>query len=61
MRSRTYEIENKIFYDDSKATNIDATIKAIEIFKNKEIILILGGSDKGYEYSQIFENLYISQ
>ena len=54
---KVYEIENKTFYDDSKATNIDATIKAIESFKNKEIILILGGSDKGYEYSQIFENL----
>ena len=54
---KVYETEKKIFVDDSKATNIDATLKAMKSFKDKEIILILGGSNKGYEYNQIFENL----
>lgn len=43
------------FYDDSKATNIDATICAMNAFK-KPVILILGGSDKGYEFDDVFKN-----
>jgi UDP-N-acetylmuramoylalanine--D-glutamate ligase len=38
------------FYNDSKATNVDATIKAIESFP-ASIHLILGGKDKGSDYS----------
>jgi len=38
------------FYNDSKATNVDATIKAIESFP-ANIHLILGGKDKGGDYS----------
>lgn len=38
------------FYNDSKATNVDATIKAIESFP-ANIHLILGGKDKGSDYS----------
>jgi UDP-N-acetylmuramoylalanine--D-glutamate ligase len=37
------------FYNDSKATNVDATIKAIESFP-ANIHLILGGKDKGSDY-----------
>jgi UDP-N-acetylmuramoylalanine--D-glutamate ligase len=33
------------FYNDSKATNVDASLKAIQSFNNK-IVLILGGKDK---------------
>ena len=38
------------YYNDSKATNVDATIKALESFPTK-IHLILGGKDKGSDYS----------
>ncbi len=38
------------FYNDSKATNVDATIKALESFP-KNIHLILGGKDKGSDYT----------
>ena len=39
-------INSKVFYNDSKATNPEATIKAIEAFAGKKITLILGGRDK---------------
>jgi len=38
------------YYDDSKATNVDATIKALESFP-ANIHLILGGKDKGSDYT----------
>jgi len=38
------------YYNDSKATNVDATIKALESFP-KNIHLILGGKDKGSDYT----------
>jgi UDP-N-acetylmuramoylalanine--D-glutamate ligase len=38
------------YYNDSKATNVDATIKAMESFP-ANIHLILGGKDKGSDYS----------
>jgi len=43
-------IDGVEFYNDSKATNVDATIKAIESFPGS-IHLILGGKDKGSDYS----------
>jgi len=38
------------YYNDSKATNVDATIKALEAFPGN-IHLILGGKDKGSDYT----------
>ena len=40
------------FYNDSKATNVDATAKAIAAFQTG-IHLILGGKDKGSDYTQL--------
>ena len=37
------------YYNDSKATNVDATIKALESFP-ANIHIILGGKDKGSDY-----------
>lgn len=37
--------ENTTFINDSKGTNVESTLKAIESFEN-EILLILGGDDK---------------
>lgn len=42
------------YFNDSKATNVDATIKAIESFP-ANIHLILGGKDKGSDYSVLNE------
>jgi UDP-N-acetylmuramoylalanine--D-glutamate ligase len=43
------------YYNDSKATNVDATIKALESF-SANIHLILGGKDKGSDYT-VLNNL----
>lgn len=40
------------FYNDSKATNVGATLKSLESFDRK-IILILGGRDKGSNFEQL--------
>jgi UDP-N-acetylmuramoylalanine--D-glutamate ligase len=40
------------FYNDSKATNVDSTKKALESFE-RNVILILGGKDKGSDYTQL--------
>ncbi len=49
--------DNITYVDDSKATNPDSTISALESFKSS-IVLLLGGSDKGYTYDNIFEHCY---
>ena len=38
------------YYNDSKATNVDATIKALEAFPGN-IHVILGGKHKGSPYT----------
>jgi UDP-N-acetylmuramoylalanine--D-glutamate ligase len=40
------------YYNDSKATNVDATIKALESFP-ANVHLILGGRDKDSDYSEL--------
>jgi UDP-N-acetylmuramoylalanine--D-glutamate ligase len=40
------------YYNDSKATNVDATIKALESFP-ANIHLILGGKDKDSDYTSL--------
>ncbi len=40
------------YYNDSKATNVDATMKALASFK-QGIHLILGGKDKNSDYTQL--------
>lgn len=38
------------YYNDSKATNVDATRKALDAFPGR-ILIILGGKDKGSDYT----------
>jgi UDP-N-acetylmuramoylalanine--D-glutamate ligase len=46
------EIDGVRFYNDSKATNVDAAIKSLEAFPGG-VIVILGGKDKGGDYSPL--------
>lgn len=41
------------FYNDSKATNVDSAMNAIKAFPGKNIILILGGRDKGGNFKKL--------
>ena len=50
------EVGGVNFYNDSKATNVDATVKAIEAFPGP-LIVILGGKDKGSPYAPLREPL----
>ncbi len=49
--------QGRVWVDDSKATNIDATIQALKSYKDKKIYLILGGDDKGADIKPLFEEL----
>jgi UDP-N-acetylmuramoylalanine--D-glutamate ligase len=44
------EIGGVRYYNDSKATNVDATLKALDAFPGG-ILIILGGKDKGSDYT----------
>ena len=46
-------IEGVTYVDDSKGTNVDATLKAVAAMKS-ETVLLLGGKDKGYDYGRLF-------
>ena len=44
------------YIDDSKGTNVDASLKAVQTMQSPTVIL-LGGKDKGYDYVPLFEEL----
>jgi len=44
------EIGGVKYYNDSKATNVDATLKALDAFPGR-ILILLGGKDKGSDYT----------
>jgi UDP-N-acetylmuramoylalanine--D-glutamate ligase len=44
------------YYDDSKATNVDAVLRAIESF-SAPIVLLLGGRNKGGDFRLLKKNL----
>lgn len=47
------ELDGVTYYNDSKGTNVDSTLKAIEAM-TRPTVLILGGKDKGYDYDALF-------
>lgn len=49
--------QDRLWVDDSKATNVDATIWALKGYKEKKIYLILGGDDKGADLDPLFDEL----
>ena len=52
---RVAEINGVEFYNDSKATNVDATVKALEAFADApgKVVLILGGRGKNAPYTPL--------
>jgi UDP-N-acetylmuramoylalanine--D-glutamate ligase len=51
------EILGVQFYNDSKATNVDAAVKAIQAFPGP-LLVILGGKDKGSPYTPLRDLLH---
>lgn len=52
-----YDRFNRLWVNDTKATNIDATIQAIKRYKDKKIHIILGGDGKGVSMKDIIAYL----
>jgi UDP-N-acetylmuramoylalanine--D-glutamate ligase len=50
------EIGGVRFFNDSKATNVDATAKALDAFP-RDLLVILGGKDKDSDYAPLREPL----
>jgi UDP-N-acetylmuramoylalanine--D-glutamate ligase len=50
------EIRGVRYYNDSKATNVDATLKALNAFAGR-VLIILGGKDKGSDYMALQQAL----
>lgn len=50
------EVGGVRFVDDSKATNVDAALKALDSFEPGTIVLLLGGHDKGTDLSSFAEH-----
>ena len=46
------EVRGVRYYNDSKATNVDATLKALNAFPGG-VLIILGGKDKGSDYTAL--------
>ncbi|MCF6200836.1 MAG: UDP-N-acetylmuramoyl-L-alanine--D-glutamate ligase [Hydrogenimonas sp.] len=56
-QERVVDSKGRVWINDSKATNIDATIQALKPFGDKRVFLILGGDDKGVDLSLLFKEL----
>ena len=57
------EVRGKLFYNDSKATNPEASFVAIKAFEGKKVTLIAGGRDKNTdltEFCKDYINKYVN-
>lgn len=52
-----FDSTKRLWVNDSKATNIDASFHAIKRYKNKKIHLILGGDNKGVNLDSFISKL----
>jgi len=48
------DVKGRLWVNDTKATNLDATIVAVKRYQNSSIHLILGGDDKGVDLNELF-------
>jgi UDP-N-acetylmuramoylalanine--D-glutamate ligase len=51
------DAKDRLWVNDTKATNIDACIAALNRYKDQHVHLILGGDDKGVDLSELFQYL----
>jgi len=51
------DAQGRLWVNDTKATNIDASVAALKRYEDSFIHLILGGDDKGVDLRELFEFL----
>lgn len=51
------EVSGVAYYDDSKATSVDAARKAMDSFPSRQIVALMGGQDKGMDFTPLFREL----
>lgn len=56
-QEKVFDAKGRVWINDSKATNIQATLGAIEAFIKVKIHLIVGGEDKGADLKVLFKNI----
>ena len=56
-QERVEDTQGRVWINDSKATNLDATIQAVKGFSAQKIHLIIGGEDKGVDLTPLFEQM----
>jgi len=49
------EIDGVNYYEDSKGTNVGATLAALEGMPGEKVVLIAGGQGKGQDFSPLYE------
>jgi UDP-N-acetylmuramoylalanine--D-glutamate ligase len=49
--------QGRLWVNDTKGTNVDATIQAVKRYQNENMLLILGGDDKGVSLDPLFDAL----
>ncbi len=49
-------VNDVAFVNDSKATNVDAVMRALECF-DRPVVLIMGGRNKGYDFGQLYSQV----
>ena len=50
-----FQVNGVTFINDSKATNVNSVWYALDSMKSKNVIWIAGGTDKGNDYSELFD------
>jgi UDP-N-acetylmuramoylalanine--D-glutamate ligase len=54
-QEETKDSQGRLWVNDSKATNLDASIQAVKTYDDRFIHLIVGGNDKGADLTPLFE------
>jgi UDP-N-acetylmuramoylalanine--D-glutamate ligase len=54
------EIDGVKFINDSKATNIASALSSVQAFRGHPLCAIVGGKDKGVDYSELARGLAVS-
>ena len=51
------EIDGVLYVDDSISTTPEATIAALEVYRDRPVTVIIGGHDRGIDYAALIERL----